>query len=66
MATVRNRVDAHIAIPAPHILENSFGKQIGLLPAQHQNWDVDGIPVFPKVDAVMPGVAKGMANVRVA
>jgi hypothetical protein len=66
MTTILNGVNPHVAIPAHHVLENGFGKQIGLLPTEHQNGDIDRIPVFPEIDTVMPRVSKGMGNVRVA
>ena len=64
MAAVRDGVDADIAIPSHHVLENGLGKQIRLLPTYHQNGDVDCVPVFPEIDAVVPGVSKGMGDVR--
>src|SRR4051794_28905998 len=66
MTAILNSVDAHVAIPTLHILENSFGEQIGLLSADHQDGNIDGIPVFPEVHAVMPGVSKGVGNIRIA
>jgi hypothetical protein len=56
--------DADIAIAPHHVLENGLGKQIRLLPAYHQN-DVDRIPVFPEIEAVVPGISKGMGDVRI-
>ena len=66
MTAILDGVDADVAIAAHHVLENGFGEQIGLLPADHQDGDVDGVPVFPEIDAVVPGVSKGMGNVRIA
>ena len=66
MTAVLNCVDPHVTIPAHHVPENGLGEQIRLLPANHQNGDVDRIPVFPAVDAVMPGVSKCMGNIRIA
>ena len=66
MAAVRNGVDADIAIAPHHVLEDAFGKQIRLLPAYYQNGDVDRVPVFPEIDAVVPRVSKGMGDVRIA
>src|SRR3954467_4123940 len=66
MAAIRNGVDADIAIAPRHVLEDGFGKQIRLLPAYHQNGDVDRVPVFPEVDAIVPRVLKSMGNARIA
>src|SRR3954469_9411565 len=66
MPAVRDGVNADIAIAPHHVLEDAFGKQIRLLPAYDQNGDIDRIPVFPEVDAVMPRVSKGLSDVRIA
>ena len=65
MTAFLNGVDAHVAIPAHHVLENGFGQQVRSLSADHENGHFDGVPVFPEVYAVMPGVSKGVGNVRV-
>src|SRR5207248_2482276 len=66
MPAVRDGVDADITIAPHHVLEDAFGKQIRLLPAYYQNRDSDRVPVFPEIDAVVPGVSKGMSDVRIA
>src|SRR4051794_20469646 len=66
MAAIRNGVDADIAIAPHHVPEDGFGKQVRLLPAYHKNGEVDRVPVFPEIDAVVPGVSKGMGDIRIA
>src|SRR3954447_1353122 len=66
MAAIRNGVDADIAIAPHHVPEDGFGKEIRLLPAYHKNGEVDRVPVFPEIDAVVPGVSKGMGDIRIA
>ena len=48
MAAVCNDVDADIVIAPHHVLEDGFGEQIRLLPAYHQNGDVDRLQYFQR------------------
>src|SRR5205807_8311781 len=66
MAAVRDSVDADIAIAPHHVLEEAFREQIRFLPTDHQNGDIDRVPVFPEIDAVVPWISKRMSDVRIA
>ena len=66
MAAILYGVCRRIAVPTQHVCEDIFRKEIRCLSSHHQNGDVDSIPVFPKVYAVVPRIAERVRDVRVA
>ena len=53
------------AIPAQHSCEDVFRKKVGLFASDHQDRNVDSVPIFPEVYAVVPRIAEGLCNARV-
>ena len=65
MAAILYDVRGCFAISAQHSCEDVFRKKVGLFASDHQNRNVDGIPVFPEVHAVVPGIAERVRYARV-
>ena len=66
MAAIFYVVRRRMTVSAQHACENVFRKKVGLLASDNQDGNVDSIPVFPEVHAVVPGIAERMCNFRVA
>ena len=46
-------------------LEYVLRQKVGFLASDHQDRNVDSVPVFPEVHAVVPGIAERVRNIRV-
>ena len=55
-----------ITISAQHSLEYVFRQKVGLFASDHEYGDVNGVPILPEVHAVVPGIAKGVRDFRIA
>ncbi len=66
VAAILHRIRRRIAVPAQHVGKHRLAKQIGLLPADDQNGYIDSVPIFPEVDAVVPGIAERMGDPWIA
>jgi hypothetical protein len=55
-----------ITISAQHSLEYVFRQKVGLLASDHQDGDVDRIPILPEVHAIVLRIAKRVRDVRIA
>src|ERR1035437_6968394 len=66
MAAISYHVRRRITVSAQHSCEDVFGKKVGLFPSHYQDGDVDSVPIFPQVHAVLPRISERVSNVRVA
>ena len=65
MAAILYDVRGCVTVPAQHSCEDVFRQKVRLFASDHQDRNVDGVPIFPEVYAVVPRVAERMRNVRI-
>ena len=66
MATIFYDVRRRVTVSTQHSCEDVFREKIRSLPLYHQDRNVDRVPIFPQVHAVVPGIAERVGNTRVA
>ena len=66
MAAILHDVRGRIAVSAQHSCEDVFRKKVGLFAPHHQDGNVDSVPIFPEVHAIVPRIAEGVRNIRIA
>src|SRR3984893_19575789 len=58
--------DSRPGIATDHVLRKLCWQQVRMYASKHEDRSLDGRPVFPEVKAVVPRVAKGADDLRVA
>jgi hypothetical protein len=66
MAAILHDVRTRIAVPAQHACEDIFRKKVGFFSPHHQDGNVDSIPIFPEVHAIVPRISERVRNVGIA
>ena len=58
MAAILHDVRSSVAISPQHVREDICRKKIRLFASDHQNRNINSIPVFPEVHAIVPGITE--------
>lgn len=66
MAAILHDVRHRIAVSAQHTREDVFGKKIRFFSPNHQDGNVDSIPIFPEVHAIVPRISERVRDIGIA